>query len=100
MQIIDISRTLSNDLAPFPGDTPFRYELKSKMAEGPAVNVAAIEMSAHNGTHADAVFHFDPKGGTIERAELSVFFGPAIVADVTNSAAIEISPRALGKRAA
>ena len=91
MQIIDISRTLSNDLAPFPGDTPFRYELKWKIAEGAAVNVGAIEMSAHNGTHADAVFHFDPKGETIERAELSVFFGPAIVADVPNSATIEIS---------
>ena len=91
MQIIDISRTLSNDLAPWPGDTPFHYELKWKIAEGAAVNVGAVEMGVHNGTHADAVFHFDPKGETIERAELSAFFGPAIVIDVTNSATIEIS---------
>ena len=91
MQIIDISRTLANDLAPWPGDTPFHYELKWKMAEGATVNVGAVTMGVHNGTHADAVFHFDPKGETIERAELSAFFGPAIVADVTNSATIEIA---------
>ena len=89
MQIIDISRTLARDLAPWPGDTAFRYELKWKMTEGAAVNVGAVEMGVHNGTHADAVFHFDPKGETIERAELSAFFGPAIVADVTNSPTIE-----------
>ncbi len=90
MQIIDISRTLSNHLAPWPGDTPFHYELKWKLADGAAVNVGAVEMGVHNGTHADAVFHFDPKGETIERAELSAFFGPAIVAEVTNSSTIEI----------
>ena len=90
MQIIDISRTLSNDLAPWPGDTPFHYDLKWKIADGATVNVGAVEMGVHNGTHADAVFHFDPKGGTIERAELSVFFGPAIVADVQSSATINV----------
>ena len=91
MQIIDISRALSNDLAPWPGDTPFHYELKWKITEGATVNVGAVKMGVHNGTHADAVFHFDPKGATIERAELSAFFGPAIVAEVTNSPTIEIS---------
>jgi arylformamidase len=49
MQIIDISRTLSNGLAPWPGDTPFHYQLKWKIAEGAAVNVGAIEMGVHNG---------------------------------------------------
>jgi arylformamidase len=91
MQIIDISRTLANDLAPWPGDTPFHYELKWKMAGGAAVNVGAVAMGVHNGTHADAVFHFDPKGGTIDGVELGAFFGPAIVAEVTNSPTIEIS---------
>jgi arylformamidase len=91
MQMIDISRTLGNDLAPWPGDTPFRYELKWKMAEGAAVNVGAVTMGVHNGTHADAVFHFDPKGETIDCAELDTFFGPAIVADVSNTSTIEIS---------
>ena len=41
MKIFDISRSLSNDLAPWPGDTPFHFESKWKMAEGATVNVGA-----------------------------------------------------------
>lgn len=91
MQIIDISRTLSNELAIWPGDTPFSFEWKWKIAEGASVNVGAMETSVHNGTHADAVVHFDPKGESIDRVSLGVYFGPALVADVTGSAVIETS---------
>ena len=83
MQIFDISRALSNDLAPWPGDTPFHFELKWKMADGAAVNVGAIGMGVHNGTHADAVFHFDPRRETIERMPLDVYVGDALVVDLT-----------------
>ena len=91
MPIIDISRTLANDLAPWPGDTPFHFELKWKIADGGTVNVGAVETGFHSGTHTDAVFHFDPKGETIERADLSTFIGPAIVADLTNLATVEVA---------
>ena len=83
MEIFDISRGLSNDLAPWPGDTRFHFGLKWKMAEGASVNVGAIEMSAHNGTHADAVFHFDESGRSIERMPLDAFVGEAVVLDLT-----------------
>jgi arylformamidase len=82
MQIIDISRSLSDDLAPWPGDTPFHFELKWKMAEGATVNVGAINMGVHNGTHADATFHFDPRGETIERMPLDIYLGDAVVVDL------------------
>ena len=86
MEIHDISRALTNDLAPWPGDTPFHFELKWKISEGASVNVGAVEMGVHNGTHADAVFHFDPKGETIERAPLDAFIGKAVVVDCKNVA--------------
>ena len=82
MKIFDISRSLSNDLAPWPGDTPFHFELKWKMAEGATVNVGAINMGVHNGTHADAPFHFDPRGETIERMSLDIYIGDAVVVDL------------------
>ena len=65
MKIWDISRTLSHDLAEWPGDEPFRIRLTSEIAKGASVNLGAITMSVHNGTHADARFHFDPKGDSI-----------------------------------
>jgi arylformamidase len=83
MNIWDISRTLSNDLAPWPGDTPFRFELTARMAEGAVVNIGAINTSVHNGSHADAPFHFDANGSTIDQAELKTYFGRAVVADLT-----------------
>jgi arylformamidase len=83
MEIFDISRPLSNDLAPWPGDTPFHFELKWKMAEGATVNVGAVSMGVHNGTHADATFHFDESGEPIDRMPLDAYLGDAVVVDLT-----------------
>ena len=83
MEIFDISRALSSGLAPWPGDTPFHFGLKWKMAEGATVNVGAINMSVHNGTHADATFHFDVSGDTIENMPLDAYIGDAVVVDLT-----------------
>ncbi|HKP03410.1 MAG TPA: cyclase family protein [Chthoniobacterales bacterium] len=83
MQIFDISRALSNDLAPWPGDAPFHFELKWKMAEGATVNVGAIQMGVHNGTHADAPFHFEEGAETIEQMSLENYLGDAVVVDLT-----------------
>jgi arylformamidase len=83
MKIFDISRALSGDLAPWPGDTPFQFELKWKMAEGATVNVGAVNMGVHNGTHADATFHFDERGDSIDRMPLDAYLGDAVVVDLT-----------------
>src|SRR3954468_9348409 len=84
MKIFDISRTLSNGLAPWPGDTAFHYDLKWKMAEGATVNVGAVTMGVHNGSHADAPFHFEEGARTIERMPLETYLGEAVVVDLTS----------------
>jgi len=83
MKIFDISRPLFNGLAPWPGDTAFQYELKWKMAEGATVNVGAIGMGVHNGSHADAPFHFKQGAMTIEKMPLEIYLGDAVVVDLT-----------------
>jgi arylformamidase len=83
MKIWDISRTLSDDLAEWPGDEPFHFRLTKTLAEGHSVNLGAISMSVHNGTHADAQFHFDGKGESIEKAPLEIYLGRAVVVDLT-----------------
>lgn len=85
MKIFDISRPLFNGLAPWPGDTPFHFELKWKMAAGASVNVGAVEMGVHNGTHADAPFHFQAAAGPIDQMPLEVYFGDAVVVDLTKA---------------
>src|SRR5260370_24460871 len=85
MKIWDISRTLSNDLAEWPGDEPFHFRSTNEIAKGASVNLGAITMSVHNATHADARFHFDPKGESIEKAPLDTYLGRATVVDLALS---------------
>ncbi len=47
------------------------------------MNVGAINMGVHNGTHADAPFHFDESGDSIERVPLDAYIGDAVVVDLT-----------------
>src|ERR1041385_15439 len=84
MKIFDISRPLFNGLTPWPGDTAFRFDLNWKMAEGATVNVGAVTMGVHNGSHADAPFHFVEGATTIERMPLETYFGAAVVVDLTS----------------
>jgi arylformamidase len=85
MKIWDISRSLSNDFAEWPGDEPFRYRLTSEIAKGASVNLGAITMSVHNGTHADARFHFGRNAESIEKAPLDLYLGSATVVDLSQS---------------
>jgi arylformamidase len=82
MKVWDISRTLSNDLAEWPGDKPCHFRLTSEKTKGASVNLGAISMSVHNGTHADARFHFDTDGESIEKASLQTYLGRATVVDL------------------
>jgi arylformamidase len=83
MKIFDISRSLFDGLAPWPGDTAFHFELKWKMAKGATVNVGAVTMGVHNGSHADAPFHFQQGADTIEQMPLEIYIGDAVVVDLT-----------------
>ena len=85
MKIWDVSRTLSNDLAEWPGDEPYRFRLTRQKTKGESVNLGAVSMSVHNGTHADAQFHFDTNGESIERAPLETYLGRAMVVDLAQA---------------
>src|SRR5439155_8403816 len=85
MEIWDISRTLSNEFAAWPGDELFRYRLTNEIAKGASVNLGAVSMSVHNGTHADARFHFETNGESIEKAPLGLYLGRATVVDLWQS---------------
>ncbi len=85
MKLWDISRTLSNEFAQWPGDEPFCYRLNAEIEKGATVNLGAISMSVHNGTHADGRFHFDTKGESIDKASLELYLGRATVVDLSQA---------------
>lgn len=85
MKIWDISRLLTNDLAQWPGDVPCCFRLTQEKAKGASVNLGALSMSVHNGTHADARFHFDTNGVSIDKAPLETYLGRATVVDLAQA---------------
>ena len=83
MRFFDITRELTANLAPWPGDTRFDYSLVGRLAQGSSVNLGRITTSVHSGTHADAFFHFDDNGLTIDQFAPERYVGPAAVVDLS-----------------
>ncbi len=83
MKLFDITRELKADLAPWPGDVSFEYSLVGKLDEGSSVNLGRITTSLHSGTHADAFFHFEEDGLTIDQFPPERYVGRAAVVDVS-----------------
>ena len=52
--LYDITHPLREELAVWPGDVPISMERSLALADGNSVNLSAIRMSLHAGTHADA----------------------------------------------
>jgi len=75
----DISAPVHAGSPVFPGDTPYTQQWCATIGPGCPVNVSAITMSPHVGSHADAPLHYDPQGATIGDVSLDAFIGPCRV---------------------
>ena len=82
MKIYDITRALTPETAVWPGDAPFTHRWTSRIDEGGAVNLSAVQLSLHAGTHADAPLHFLDGGDAIDAIPLDRFIGLAVVVAV------------------
>ena len=80
---IDITQPFTHTIATWPGDTPFRYDLSYSKEQTGSVNIGRFTTSTHTGTHADAPFHFDSTGPSIEAIDVNIYIGDALVVDVT-----------------
>ena len=77
--LIDITQELFSCNV-FPGDPqPERKQVQS-IENGDICNLTELSMCAHNGTHADAPYHFIKDGKTIDRMGLEPFVGDCFVA--------------------
>ena len=80
---IDITLPLSKEIAVWPGDTPFSFEVVHTKQQTGSVNIGQITASVHTGTHADAPFHFNNSADTIDKLNINNYIGTAKVVDVT-----------------
>ena len=78
-KIWDISPPIDASSPVFPGDTPFQLAWTAQISAQCPVNVSAITLSPHVGSHADAPLHYDPAGAAIGALDLQTFIGPCRV---------------------
>ena len=89
-RLIDITRPLHNGTPEWPGDTPVAFNFVARIANGDAVNVGHLSVSVHNGTHADAPYHYNDDGIPIDQVPLETYVGSARVVDIRDWTAITI----------
>ncbi len=75
----DISAPVHAGSPVFPGDTPYSQQWCATIGPGCPVNVSAITLSPHVGSHADAPLHYDAQGAAIGAVALDAFIGPCRV---------------------
>ena len=83
---LDVTVTLSERLAPWPGQEVWQFEPLLRMAKGDVCNVSYFRVSCHAGTHVDAPWHFGMSEQTIESIPLDQMIIPARLLDLTNVA--------------
>ena len=88
MPLIDISRPLHSGMPHWPGDVSTSFQVNVRIADGHACNVGQLNLSVHNGSHADAPWHFDDRGRTIDQVELAHYVGPCKVIDARGRGAL------------
>ncbi|MUK88376.1 arylformamidase [Ornithinibacillus sp. L9] len=88
---IDISQPLTNDMAHWPGDTPFSFSLTYTKEQTGSVNIGQLTSSVHTGTHIDAPFHYNSEGKTVDQLDLDLYIGSARVIDVSHVNQIDVA---------
>jgi len=87
-RLIDLTRPLSPATPPWPGDASVRFSFNARIRDGASCNVGQLSLSVHNGTHADAPYHFADDGMTIDQVPLDTYVGPVWVVDAQGCTAL------------
>ncbi len=72
---------ISSELAVFPGDLKFKNKFSMDFNQGHHLSLSSMETTMHLGAHADAPYHYNHQGVTIEQVPLKPYIGPCCVID-------------------
>lgn len=81
-EIFDITPLISEQIAVFPGDTPFQRETLLEIDKGHNIDLSTIKTTVHLGAHADAENHYGAKRPGIDQKDLRVYMGDCQVVEV------------------
>ncbi len=88
-RIHDITQPLDTATAVWPGDREVEMAWTMRRERGDSVNVAALCLTVHAGTHLDGPLHFEDGGGTPADVPLEQLIGRARVIDARGRDALD-----------
>jgi len=92
MKILDISPLVSESIAVWPGDVPYRRTVAMDVESGDNITLSAIHTSVHLGAHTDAPNHYAKSRKGIASRRLETYYGPAQVIRVDLARGSHIRP--------
>lgn len=81
-KIIDISPTLDEDTAVWPGDQQMSRKIVARLEDGSSVYLSGLSTTVHIGAHADAPSHYHQGAPDIDAVALDAYVGECLVMTV------------------
>jgi arylformamidase len=92
-KIFDISPTIHEGIAVWPGDVKFEKNFSMQLSKGDNLDLGSIRTTLHLGAHADARSHYFAGGETVEAMYLDAYIGECQVIKVGTPYGERILPR-------
>lgn len=89
-QIIDISPTLSEATAVWPGDITLSRQIQTEIKDGSPIYLSSLNTTVHVGAHADAPSHYQQNAADIDAVDLTPYIGPCHVITVTSKDLVRV----------
>ncbi|MFN4149607.1 MAG: cyclase family protein [Candidatus Sericytochromatia bacterium] len=93
MKYIDISPTITSDIAVFPGDKTFERNILLDFKQGHNLLLSSINSTVHLGAHTDAPNHYHPDGEDIAQRSLNYYIGKCQIISVNIQKKDRIYPK-------
>lgn len=80
--LVDISPTISEKIAVFPGDQAFTHSVSMSFEQGHHLTLSSFKSTVHLGAHTDAPNHYSAEGRDMAARDLDFYLGPCQVITV------------------
>jgi kynurenine formamidase len=91
MKLIDLTHTIIHGMQVFPGETEPSI-IRDNLPEDAGYITHRLETNMHTGTHIDAPYHIKSGSLTIDKFQIELFSGTALVIDVHGISKIGMKP--------
>jgi arylformamidase len=95
-RLIDISPLITEEIAVWPGDVPYRRQSGLSIEHGDNLDLSFIRTTVHLGAHADAPSHYVEGGAGIAERALEFYYGACQVMKVAAAPGARLLPDDLG----